>query len=50
MGDDCNSNTFVATCSGTALTFCANGKLTTLDCSYYGFPRCTTNNGGRCSP
>ncbi len=47
FGDECFPTKGAETCNGTSITFCANGITTTLDCTSFGFTRCSF---GRCAP
>ncbi len=48
-GNDCDPNNYPASCVGTKLTFCNNGKIATADCGAAGFTTCNPNGGGSCS-
>jgi hypothetical protein len=50
LGGDCDPNNYSATCIGTKLNFCNNGKVSTFDCTSAGFHGCDPQNGGRCTP
>lgn len=47
-GNDCDPENFTATCVGTKLSFCNQGKIQTTDCKSAGFTTCSPNNGGSC--
>jgi hypothetical protein len=48
LGNTCNPDNYAATCSGTVLSFCNDGKPDTYDCASGGFTTCNPANGGKC--
>jgi hypothetical protein len=48
-GNECDPGNYGATCVGTTLTFCNNGKIQSVDCGSFGFTTCNPNAGGSCS-
>jgi hypothetical protein len=48
LGNACDPANYQATCSGTTLSFCNDGRVDTFDCAAGGFTMCNAANGGRC--
>jgi hypothetical protein len=48
LGNACDPSTYGATCSGTTLSFCNDGRVDTYDCAQGGFTMCNPANGGSC--
>ncbi len=48
LGNECTTTGFTSTCAASRLTFCNDGKITTIDCVAAGFKICDTQGLARC--